>query len=321
MSDNLKLKKAATVALRDFMGVTEEETLLVVSDENKRDIGIAIFESGRKLVHEAFYVEMTPREANGQEPPEQIAKMMRDVDVVVCPTSKSLTHTNARRRASDLGVRVGTMPGITEDTLVRCMSADYKKIVELTQYVAQLLDKVSEIYVKTELGTDIKFSIKKRKIIQSTGVLRKIGESGNIPSGEVYVAPIESESNGVIVFDGSIAEVGMLSAPLTVEIVNGYAEKISGGPEARVLSRKLNRVGTDGRAIAEFGIGTNYKAIVTGEILEDEKALGTIHFAFGNNLSMGGAINVPQHIDGIVTKPTVYADGKMIMEDGNILID
>lgn len=321
MSENLKLKKAATVALRDFMGITLEETLLIVSDENKRDIGIALFESGKKLCSEVFYLEMTPRDVNGQEPPEQVAKMMRDVDVVVCPTTRSLTHTVARRRASELGVRVGTMPGITADTLIRCMSADYEKIIELTKHVAQQLDKVSEIHVKTELGTDITFPIKKRRIIQSTGVLRKIGESGNIPSGEVYLAPVEDEANGIVVFDASIASLGILSAPLTVEFVNGYAEKISGGPEARVLSRMLNKEGKDGRALAEFGIGTNYKAIVCGEILEDEKALGTIHFAFGNNIGMGGSYSVPLHIDGIVTKPTVYADGKIIMEEGKILFD
>lgn len=46
--------------------------------------------------------------------------------------------------------------------------------------------------------------------------------------------------------------------------------------------------------MAEFGIGTNYKAKLVGLILEDEKVFGTIHIAFGNNLSMGGRISVEQ---------------------------
>jgi leucyl aminopeptidase (aminopeptidase T) len=187
--------------------------------------------------------------------------------------------------------------------------------------VADALKKVSEIHVKTELGTDITFPIKKRKIIQSTGVLRKIGESGNIPSGEVYMAPVEEKANGVVVFDGSIAGIGLLKDPVTVEFINGYAEKISGKVDARVLSRFLNKEGQLARNLGEFGIGTNYKAELCGDILEDEKVLGTIHFAFGNNISMGGSIDVPLHIDGIVLKPTVYADGKLIMEEGKLLID
>ena len=103
-------------------------------------------------------------------------------------------------------------------------------------------------------------SVKGRDAIESTGVLRNIGESGNIPSGEVYLAPLERKTNGIVVFDGSFASLGLLDEPITIEFVDGYAEKITGGAQAEKLLATLKKVGRDAFAVGEFGIGTNYKA-------------------------------------------------------------
>jgi leucyl aminopeptidase (aminopeptidase T) len=320
MKDDITLSKAAYVALKDYMGLQLDETLLVISDENLRKIGLALFETGKSLASEAFYMEMKAREINGEEPPDQIASMMKKVDVVVCPTTKSLTHTDARRRASELGVRVGTMPGITEDTMLRCFTADYKKIVTLSNALAERMEKTVNVRVITKLGTDVTMQIKKRKVFSSTGVLRMIGESGNLPSGEVYVAPWEGKTNGVVVFDASFAGIGMIDEPIVIEIKEGFAKKISGGADAQTLINMLDKAGKNAYAVAEFGIGTNYKAKIIGEILEDEKVKGTIHIAFGNNISMGGKINVKSHIDGLVKRPTVFFDNEMIMDNGRFLL-
>ncbi len=314
-----KLNNASFIALRICMGIRKEETLLIVTDEIKREIGLALHEAGKTLCKESILVEIQSREINGQEPPDMIAELMQKVDVVVCPTAKSLTHTDARRNAVKLGVRVGTMPGISIDTMVRCLSADYDKIIQLTDTIAQKLEGVSTIRVTTEKGTDIVMPVKGRKIIPSTGVLKNKGDSGNLPSGEVYLAPWEGQSNGRLVVDGSMAGLGMLEEPITIEVRNGYAEEIQGGAQAEKLIDMLDKAGRDARAVAEFGIGTNYKAILTGMILEDEKVFGTIHIAFGNNLTMGGNIAVNSHLDGLVTEPNVYFDDKLIMGKGEMI--
>jgi aminopeptidase len=321
MKSELTLNKAAIIALKEYMGLSQDESLLIVSDENLRNIGLTLFECGKNIAHEAFYLEMESRDRNGEEPPDQIASMMRKVDVVICPTTKSLTHTEARRRASDLGVRVGTMPGITEDIMTRLFSAEPKKIIQLSDLVAERLIKASIVKVTSKLGTDISFQVKKRRVITSTGVLRNIGEGGNLPSGEVFIAPWENKTNGIIIFDGSIAGIGLLKEPVTVEIKEGYIKKIHGGPEAELLIDLIESGGKNANAVAEFGIGTNYKAKITGNILEDEKVRGTIHLAFGNNMTMGGKINAKIHIDGIVKKPTFYFDDEMIMDNGKFLIE
>ena len=316
---NEELKKASVIGLRDAMGLKPEETLLIVTDEIKREIGLALHEAGKELCKESMLIEIRSREINGQEPPAPVAAMMKMVDVVVCPTAKSLTHTDARREAVKVGVRVGTMPGITVDIMSRCLNADFDKIVDLTNFIADRLVGVKTIRVVTEKGTDITMPVEGRKIIPSTGVLRNKGESGNMPSGEVYLAPIEGQSNGKVVIDGAMAGIGMISTPITVQVVDGFAEEITGGEEAQRLVAMLNKSGRDARAVAEFGIGTNYKAILTGQILEDEKVFGTIHVAFGNNLTMGGTIAVNSHLDGLVKEPDVYFDDAMIMKKGKLL--
>lgn len=316
-----KLQKAAIVALKDYMGISSEESLLVVSDDKLRDIGMTLFEAGKELCEEAIYIEMKARELNGEEPPEQIAELMKAVDVVVCPTSKSLTHTNARREASKLGVRIGTMPGITDETMVRCFSADFEKIIKTSELVLERIKRVQKVRITTKIGTDITLSIKNRKAIASTGVLRKIGESGNLPSGEVYLAPWEGKSNGVVVFDGSFAGIGLLDEPITMEVKNGYANVITVNEQSGKIVEMFKKAGKDANAVAEFGIGTNYKAKLCGDILEDEKVLGTIHIAFGNNISMGGKLSVASHLDGLIKKPDVYFDDELVMQKGKLLID
>jgi aminopeptidase len=316
---NTELFDSSIIALKDFLGLKKTETLLIVSDETKREIGQTLFAAGKQLCKEAFLVEMKQREINGEEPPLQISELMKMVDVVVCPTAKSLTHTDARRNASKAGVRVATMPGITIETMVRCLSADANKVVELSLRVKALLENASEIRVVTEKGTDIVMPMKGRNVIESTGVLLNKGDSGNLPSGEVYLAPWEGKTNGKVVIDGSLAGIGMLSEPMTIDVKDGFAESITGGPEAQMFITAIDSVGRDARAVAEFGIGTNYKAQLCGMILEDEKVYGTIHIAFGNNVSMGGNINVKSHIDGLVIDPDVYADKELIMKKGKLI--
>ncbi len=75
---------------------------------------------------------MKPGKINGEEPSPEVAELMQKFDVVLIPTSKSLTHTSARRAASAKGVRVATFPGITKEVMIRGMNADYNKISKLT---------------------------------------------------------------------------------------------------------------------------------------------------------------------------------------------
>lgn len=314
------LDRASVIAIKDCMGTKKNEKVLIISDENKREIGISLFENSKRLGYKSFYLEMQPLEYNGQEPPKFIAEAMKLADVILCPTTKSLTHTNARREASALGKRIATFPGITKEVMIRGLSADYKEIANLSIKLAKMMDKTNIVKITTSLGTDITMNIKGRKAIASKGLFHKKGESGNLPTGEAFAAPVEGTTNGVFVSDGSFAGVGKLKTPIKIVVENGYASEISGGEEAQQLINMLSKFGKNGRNIAEIGIGTNDKAKISGILLEDEKVLGTVHIALGNNLSMGGKIDVPIHVDGVILKPTVYFDNKIIMKNGKLLI-
>jgi leucyl aminopeptidase (aminopeptidase T) len=316
-----KLDTASVIAIRDCMGAKKNEKILIITDEQKRKIGLSLYENALRIGYYAIFVEMKSLKQNGEEPPAEVAELMQKFDVVFCPTAKSLTHTNARRAASANGVRVATFPGITEDVMIRGLNADYKKIAKLTLKLKKILEKGKNIRVTAPSGTDISFSIEGRKVIPSKGLFHKKGESGNLPTGETYLAPVEGTAKGVFVVDGSMAGLGLIkNASIKIEVENGFAAKISGGSLASKLKKQLDAVGKMARNVAEFGIGTNDSAKLSGVLLEDEKVMGTVHIALGNNVSMGGSVNVPLHLDGVIKKPTVWMDDKQLMKNGKLLV-
>jgi aminopeptidase len=316
-----KLDSASAIAIRDCMGAKKDERILVITDELKREIGLSLYENAIRLGFESLLVEMKSGKINGEEPSPVVAELMQKFDIVFCPTEKSLTHTDARRNASAKGVRIATFPGITNEVMIRGMNADYKSISKRTVKLTEILESGNKIHVTAPIGTDITFSIAGRKAYASKGLFHAKGESGNLPTGEAYLAPVEGTANGVFLVDGSMAGLGLIkNSNIRIEVENGYATKISGGILAKKLNVMLDKVGKDARNIAEFGIGTNDSAKLSGVLLEDEKVMGTIHIALGNNVSMGGSVNVPIHLDGVVKKPTVWMDSKLLMRDGKLLI-
>ncbi len=316
------LHEAALVAARDCLGVQKSESVLIVTDIKRRSIGMALFEVCQDIAKEVLLMEMTPRRVNGEEPPPAITEAMKAVDVSICPTSTSLTHTNARRTACAAGGRVGTMPGITEDILIRTMKADYKSVAKRTYKVAELLTNGKMARVTTPAGTDIYLPIAGINGIPSTGMVLDSGKFGNLPSGEAYLMPRENEAEGVYVVDGSLAGIGMITGePVRITIEKGMAVKIEGGEQAREFAKTVESVGPKARNLAELGVGTNDSAQINGTILEDEKVLGTVHLALGNNMSMGGTCDVGFHVDGILLNPTLTIDDVVILKDGKMVID
>jgi len=317
----MSLEKAATVAVRDCLAITKDETLLIVADPPMRELAAALVGAARPLAREVMVVEYGARELNGQEPPEPVPLLMTKVDAVLAVTTKSITHTTARRLATEAGVRVATMPGITEECLIRTMNADYEAIAARTVRLAEKMTSARRARVTSPEGTDITLPIAGIPAKASTGLIRERGAWGNLPSGEAYLYPEEGRSEGVIVVDGSLAGIGKLTEPVRLTVRDGYVVKVEGGAQARDFEAQLDKVGKPARNVAELGVGTNDQAKVTGTILEDEKILGTVHIAVGNNASMGGSVNVSFHVDGIIMRPTLELDGEVLIREGQPLFD
>ena len=314
-----KLEKACEVAITECLAVGKDEMLLIIGDEPSRKIAYSFFNAGGKWAKEVILVEIVPREIHGQEPPSAVADMMKIVDVVIAPTSTSISHTRARMEASLSGTRIATLPGVTEDILLRGMLADYKKIATRSQKLANILSGAKTARIQTEAGTDVTFELGNRGGHADTGIIQKKGSFSNLPAGEAYIAPIEGKTNGIIVFDGSFAGIGTLKNPITVKIKDGYATEITGGEESAQLRKFMDKAGKTGHNVAELGMGTNDKAEISGNILEDEKVMGTLHVAFGDNSTFGGLTESTIHLDGIIKTPTLYIDDINIMKKGRLL--
>ena len=251
---------------------------------------------------------------NGEEPPKKIAEEMLKYDVILLITTKSLSHTQARRNAS-LRARIASMPNISEDMMSR-LDVDYNQMRERIEKIADILTKGNKVRILTDIGTNITMDIP-GKGETDTGIYINKGDFGNLPAGEAAVLP--RNSNGFFIVDATFAGTGKLDKPIKITVKDNYAVKIEGGEAAKKLLNIINNFGEKARNIAELGIGTNDKAKITGLTLEDEKVLGTAHIALGNNKSYGGEVDVPLHLDGVFYNPTIFVDKKKIMDKGKLL--
>lgn len=313
----MNLVANAKSVLQSSLAVKAGETVLVVTDDTRDAIGKAIYLAAKELGAEAMLMQMGERSVSGEEPPAPVAAAMRAADVIVCPTAKSLTHTNARIEAVKNGARMATMPGITEEMFQQgAITADYDRVGKLTAVLTQLLTQASTARICKQ-GHELVLDLKGRNGVPSPGVYKTPGTSGNLPSGEAYIAPVESGTHGTMIIDGSMVGVGKLDRPITVTIENGVLQRVEGDEGKLDILLKRPENGT----VGELGIGTNEKAILCGIILEDEKVYGTVHIAFGTNTSFGGVNKADCHMDGIILKPDLYLDDQPVIRQGEFVIE
>ena len=313
----MELREIAKNVLVSCLAAKAGEEVLIITDDTRVSIGQALYEGAKLLGCEAMLMVMQERELSGQEPPKAVAAAMKTADIVIAPTAKSLTHTNARIQAAANGARVGTMPGITEEMFSQgAMTADYDEVAKLTAKVTEMLTKAKVARVEKD-DCVLTINLEGRNGVPSPGIYREKGQSGNMPSGEAYIAPLEDGSDGEMIIDGSMVGIGKLESPLRMKIRNGKLYEITGEKSELIdVLLKNERNAT----LGELGIGTNEKAVLNGIILEDEKVYGTVHIAFGTNTSFGGTNKAECHMDGIILKPTLYLDDVLVIDTGNFMV-
>jgi len=314
-----ELDRAVRTVVRQCMGVSPGEDVLVVCNPVTEEIGALMRIEAQGDGADATLAVMSERDSHAAEPPHAVAAAMAAADVVLAPTIQSLSHTAARKAASEAGVRIGTLPGVTEEMLTRLMGADLEELRRRGWAVVTTLNSGSEVRITCRHGSDFRFEIEGRLGIVDAGELSSRGAFGNLPCGEGFIAPIEGTAQGTLVVDGSIAGVGLLETPTSLTVRNGHLVDTD-GPDGATLMQLLSVHGEGGTNVAELGIGTNEEAILTGNILEDEKILGTAHVAFGASAAIGGTVQVPVHLDCVLLEPTVEIDGETIVGGGELLI-
>jgi len=281
-----------------------------------------------ELKNKGFLEKLISKEITKKEilSVKKIIKTYKDdaIDAVIALSNFSTSHTNFRDLLTRVcGTRYASMPLFDISMLDGAMCADWMKIYKRGLKIKKILREFIKIRIETPNGTDITLFKDKRKIHIDSGILTKKGSFGNLPAGEVFLAPLEGLSEGRLVLEW--APTRKLNVPLMLNIKEGRVIEIQGDePYKLELERKLNER-TENRNIAELGIGINDKASRPDNILESEKILGTIHIALGDNSSFGGKIRTPFHQDFIFFAPTVYGidtNGKeiIILKEGEILV-
>lgn len=225
-------------------------------------------------------------------------------------------------------------PGLTKDMYDRTVNIDYKVLGERCKALCKLFENAQSVHVTAKGGTDIVIGLEGRAAMVDDGDFSKPGTGGNIPAGETFISPVVGTSEGTIVFDGSMTFSdgdSILETPITCKVEKGFVTSITGGEEAKRLLKDITAAeksavameqsgklpkdqgkiyARNARNIGELGIGLNPAASITGNMLEDEKAFRTCHFAIGENYD--GDANALIHFDGVVREPTIvvkYMDG------------
>lgn len=324
------LRASALRVVETCMDIRRNENVLIVCDPTTSEIGASLHAAALQRSDRVLLMLMPKGRHHGQEPPTPVANLMRQQQVVIAPTRYSLTHTRAVRAALAEGARIATMPGMTEAMFQGGgMSADFTMLKQRIAKVAGRVRRKRIVNVRTEAGTNLQFEVAWREWnFDDNGICNRPKMLTNLPAGKAFVMPREGTMKGTIVLDGSW-EGTLVDEPVTIEVAEGMMTSISGGEmagrirkafeEAREGLRPKDQdlVGT----VAEFGFGMNPAATLSGNILEDEKCLGTCYFVFGDNTSGGGNSSVGFTLSCVVRNPSIQLDVDPLFVHGELLED
>jgi leucyl aminopeptidase (aminopeptidase T) len=310
------LDRALETIVTRCLAIKAGEEIVVVTDPGTEALGLALRAQAEGSGAEASLVLMAERDENGAEPPAVVAAALAAADAFIAPTVKSLSHTRARKAASDAGVRGATLPGVTVPMLARTMACDLDQVQARSRLIAELLDGADEARVTCPRGTDLRLDLTGREGLADDGDLAAPGAFGNLPCGEGFSSPAGGEG---VAFATSIAALGIAEEPVELVIADGRLADAAGDMGAALLER-LRAPGELGTNLAELGVGTNEAATITGEVLEDEKALGTVHVAFGASAGIGGTVSVPVHLDCVIVEASLEIGGTPVLDAGRLVL-
>ena len=225
-------------------------------------------------------------------------------------------------RARETGTRIAFGGRLDRSILEHEMAADYAAVQARCSALIAAIGDATTIRVTTPGGTDCTFDISGRPWLSDDGDLSAPAAFGNLPAGEIFIAPLRHGAQGRCVIDRSIAfaEIGLVDEPFALVFEAGRVVRVEGGREAKIVWREIQAAGEGADVVAELGIGTNDSARITGSVITDEKVLGTAHVAFGDNsLSYGGDNRASIHVDGVMADASIEADGHLVLERGVLI--
>ena len=347
------LNEAAKVAMRDVLGMREGEEVLIITnfEGDVFPIAKAVFEQTKALGGKPVLMVQEQKTTYTYAERLVLEAMRANPDIYVSMSSSKLgkdsyglnmgyigrdgkkyDHITDKLMDGDRRIRGFWSPTANVEMFKRCVAVDYDEMQAQAARLKKALDGGKEVHVTAPGGTDVTISIEGRKAMADDGNFRLPGTGGNLPAGEVFVSPVVGSTEGVIAFDGTVdlvPESTIPKRPVVVSFKDGYVDAIKGGKvaadllkviqkgEAMAREKGLKKEEKNARHLGELGIGINPAAKMTGNLLEDEKLLKTVHFAIGSNYDFDAEALI--HQDCLVRLPNVWVDGKQIMKNGDLL--
>lgn len=302
--------------------VVPDDRVLVVSDDITSGLGNRLAGVANRVTERVKHVTIPSFTMHGEEPEVTIAEQMNQANVIFAITKMSMAHSRACKNAIANGARYLSLPDYSESLLQSAsLQADFQSLTRQSEELADKLSVASTITLETASGSNMRFDIRGRFGNAAPGWCNGPGTIASPPDIETNIAIVEDGSEGILVVDGSIpcAEFGLLESPLTLRVEGGRVIEIT-GKQSKRLEAIFDRAATPlARILAEFGIGLNPKAKLTGVMLEDEGCLGTVHIGIGANATIGGQNSVPFHLDHIIRHATVKIDGDTLLKNGQLV--
>jgi leucyl aminopeptidase (aminopeptidase T) len=318
MSNEQYLQVAANI-IRANLKVQPNERVVIITDRCCEAFGSAFFDACQAAGLDGVMLMMPLTRTDGAEPSQSVARAMDGADVIVALTKYTLTHGKATKRALQSGSRVLSIPNLTERIFLSKAIQGSSEMVGITERMSELLSGGKHLVITTQRGTRIVCDLGGWSRVggADTGEIDKPGILANLPAGESIISPVEGTANGRIVVDASISgSIGKVKEDVIYEIQNGRLMSIEGGAEAKAFRQILEKSDENAANIAELAFGINPFAEVIGNIISDEKTVGTAHVGIGNSQMLGGSVYSNMHVDSVFYSPRVEVDGHLIMADG-----
>jgi aminopeptidase len=313
----LEAWEAAKNALENVLEAVSGETILIICDEEKAAVGDAFATGALALgLNTTLAVLEETKEPRTEIPDELQESLNQKPDSYINLLRGNREETPFRiklikQETKDHKALLGHCPGVTLDMLTEGALAltpeEHRDVQGRAETLFRVLEGTEMVEVSNPSGTKLTLSVKNRGFITDAKLDKKTVKWINLPTGEVYAAPVEDSLNGKLVCDMAIGGIGKLRKPIVVTVKNGRVDTVF-SEDKEHLRRVKETFKTDdwSDVVGEFAFGINPKARFVDEFLEAEKILGTIHLAFGDNTDMPGGKNPSKnHMDMLVSEPTV----------------
>ena len=323
-----RVARTADKLLRNLMKVKEGETVAITCDtESDWEFATEVERAATALGSRPILVrnKAPPHVGRAAEPflpLDSLTGVVANSDVWVELNGKwllySAVYEEAMRRKR---TRYICLVGMNRDMAVRCVGdVDVPAVLRFQRALQEITKSSRSMHYTTPAGSDVTFENDPKRPVLVEGDVSGPGEYMLL--GQVDWAPLEETINGTIVYDGSVNppdELGLLKEPVKLEVRNGKVTGVLGGRSAKIYEKWLGSFKDENMYVpAHISYGCNPGAKLTGNVLEDERIWGVLEWGLGNQSESFGARNTraASHSDGITLRPTLVADGQLVIKDG-----